>query len=247
MAYSLNIPRSDDAATAAMGVLSRRAGPSNRTYRRIECPSARFRASRAAGRRRGPSPVGGRLRQPRIPTPSGVAPVSAPACDHRSFVLRLYGGTLDRAGRLVEGVPDERWAELPHDGAKHPAWALTHLCLASGMVDAHLRGEGDELGVVPAAWAAVGMPGADLVADRSAYPAGAELLEVLGRAHAALAATYRAASDERLAAEFPVEAYRAFFPTLGDAATYVMAYHEGYHLGQVSQWRRAVGFGPIAD
>jgi hypothetical protein len=48
-----------------------------------------------------------------------------------------------------------------------------------------------------------------------------------------------------LATEFPNPEYRAFFPTIGDAAFYLMAFHEGWHLGQLSTWRRAIGLGGV--
>ena len=102
---------------------------------------------------------------------------------HRSAALRLYGSTLERAQKLVAGIDDARWAELPYDGAKHAAWTLTHLNIASGMTDVILRGE-EGLGIVPAAWAELAMPGSTCGADRSAYPAGDELVSTLERVHA---------------------------------------------------------------
>lgn len=160
----------------------------------------------------------------------------------RSQVIKVYAMTLDDARKQVADVPCERFAELPFEGAKHPGWVLGHLALASGMGLAHLRGEEGVAGV-PEAWSAscMGVPSG----ERALFGTKDQLLGELERVHKELAQAYQAASDERLATEFPIPDWRSFFPTIGDAEFYLMAHHEGYHLGQLSQWRRAAGFTPI--
>lgn len=170
---------------------------------------------------------------------TGTEP-APPLAPHRTAALRLYASTLEQAQKLVAGIDDARWAELPYDGAKHAAWTLTHLNIASGMTDAILRGD-EGLSIVPAAWAELALPGSTCGADRSAYPAGGELLSTLERAHVRVEEAYRAIGDDVLAAAFPIEDYRSFWPTVADAAAYMLCHHEGYHLGQLSQWRRAIG------
>ena len=88
------------------------------------------------------------------------------------------------------------------------------------------------------------MPGSECVSDRSIYAKKDELLSVLDRVHTDLASAFESVSDDVLASPFPVEEWRDFFPTLADAAVYVMTHHEGYHLGQITQWRRAAGLCP---
>ncbi len=165
----------------------------------------------------------------------------------RSSTLRIYAMTLDRATRLVDDVPDERMAEIPFEGAKNPAWVLTHLCVASGLLLDCLSGTPGELGGVPGAWGEVSMPGSECRPDRSIYPSKDDLLATLRRLHSEVADRFGALSDDDLAADFPIEEYRSFFPTNADAAVYMMAHHEGYHLGQLTQWRRASGLGAAAD
>ena len=69
----------------------------------------------------------------------------------RQQILRIYGSTLTEAKKLTADVPCERFAELPFDGSKHPAWVIAHIALASGMVLNFLRGESDGFGPVPEA------------------------------------------------------------------------------------------------
>lgn len=162
----------------------------------------------------------------------------------RQQVLNTYAMTLDLARRLCDGVDCARCAELPYPDAKHAAWTLSHLSIASGMAAAFLdpdAGDGPMAGV-PEAWAAVSAPGVAPSDERAKYAKLDELVAELERVHALSADRFTNASDEYLAAPFPEESYRAFWPTVGDGAFYMLAHHEAYHLGQMSQWRRAAGY-----
>lgn len=163
----------------------------------------------------------------------------------RDQILATYARTLADAKRLAGDVPDDRFAELPFTGAKHPAWVLSHLCVASGMAAAFLSNDatdhGGMSGIDPEIAAKSG-PGSAPEADRALYVSKDVLLSELERVHGLADERLRAIDDAALAAEFPLEDYRAFWPTTGDAAVYMLGYHEGYHLGQLSQWRTAAGF-----
>ena len=163
----------------------------------------------------------------------------------RTSIIRLYASNMEQAQKMLSDVPNERMAELPFEGAKHPAWTLGHLALGAGMVTDFIGGNPGGFGGVPEAWTETCMPGTECQPDRSLYPAKADLLLAYTSVHERLAAAFESASEEILATEFPIEDWRAFFPTIGDAAVYVMTHHEGYHLGQLTQWRRAAGFGPV--
>lgn len=163
----------------------------------------------------------------------------------RQQVLRTYAMTLDQANKLVADVPCARFADLPFPSAKHPGWVLGHLCLAADMMIKHIEqpeNPNPDLSGCPAEWADAVSPGKEIVAERSRFGLKDELIAKLEALHAELSAAYESASDDLLAAPFPNPDYRSFFPTIGDAAFYILAYHEGYHLGQLSSWRRASGF-----
>ncbi|GAB4544021.1 MAG: hypothetical protein Tsb0013_00770 [Phycisphaerales bacterium] len=162
----------------------------------------------------------------------------------RQQILNTYAMTLDTAKRLCEGVECARCAELPFADAKHPAWTLSHLSIASGMAASFLDLDADEgpIGGVPEAWMAVSAPGVAITDDRAKYAPLDALIAELERVHRLVAERFERVSDEHLASPFPNEHYRAFWPTVADGAIYMMAHHEGYHLGQMSQWRRAAGY-----
>lgn len=165
----------------------------------------------------------------------------------RTQILSTYAMTLDTARKLVADVECADCAKPVYDEAKHPAWTLSHLSIASGMTAAFLdpaAGAGP-LGGVPEAWAEVSAPGVSITNERDRFAKKDDLLAELERTHAIVAHLFENVSEEHLASVFPIPDYRAFWPTVGDGAFYMMAYHEGWHLGQLSQWRRAAGYPPI--
>jgi hypothetical protein len=163
-------------------------------------------------------------------------------------IISTYAFTLYQAKKLTEDVPCERFAELPFEGAKHPAWVLTHLCAASSIGLSVLKAPANpDVGTpdIPQTWrdASDAAPSD----QRDAYGTKAELLATLTALHDRLTKAFTAAGDDVLALDFPNPEWRGFFPTIGDAAFYMLAYHEGYHLGQMTQWRRLAGFEALND
>lgn len=166
-----------------------------------------------------------------------------PMMTMKTHLSSIYAHTLGEAEKLIADVPCERCAEMPGAVGKHPAWVIGHLSLAAGMGADLLHGiDGfGEQGPPPWMQACMGEP----TGERGAYPSKEELLTHLRTGHERFASALEQATAETWAAEMPNPDYRAFFPTIGDATFYLMAHHEGYHLGQLSQWRRAAGFGPV--
>ncbi|WP_428387941.1 DinB family protein [Mucisphaera sp.] len=162
----------------------------------------------------------------------------------KTQILGLYAHTLSEAKKLVADVPDERFAELPYLNAKHPAWVLAHLAVGSGMLAGCLLGDPKDFAGVPASWSELGQPGGPVSGDRSLFPSKADLLTTLEAVHGTLAGLVETMTEKELAAEFVVPEWRDFFPTNGVAIAYMLGHHEGYHLGQLTQWRMATGFGP---
>ncbi len=163
----------------------------------------------------------------------------------RQQILNTYSLTLNMALHLVDGVPDEKFADLPHEGAKHPGWVLGHLCEASGMAAAMMGGNQEERRTncgLPKLWVEQTSPGSQLSTERSLYGSKEDLISELKRLHELLAGRFSVASDELLNAPFSDEEYRQYYPTNLDCCVYIMAHHEGYHLGQLSSWRKAMGF-----
>lgn len=157
--------------------------------------------------------------------------------------LNSFSLTLDFLRCLVADVPDEAMARQPAGVANHPAWTLGHLAHSCEAI-------AGELGVppwLPAEWSARFGTGSVPTADRGAYPSKADLLAALDDGKRRLAARLRAMSDAGLGVPLPDERYRNRFPTLGHAVIHILGAHTAAHVGQVTVWRRAAGFGPPAE
>jgi hypothetical protein len=139
----------------------------------------------------------------------------------------------------VEDVPDSRMIEQPGTIVNHPAWTLSHLNAYSGMLLSLLDDPS-----VPAAMADAEMErygyGTTPVVDLAAYATKRELLEQFKARNARIAAVVA----ERHADYFPRASpakFRAYSPTIGQIAITLLVAHPPHHLGQLKQWRRAVG------
>jgi hypothetical protein len=155
------------------------------------------------------------------------------------ILMPAYNFLLTYANRLVEDVPDERMCEQPVAGRtmNHPAWLLGHLAWAKDRAVTMLG----QPSALPAEWKDRFAMGSTPQDDRGGYPSKAELLAALESAHTRLAAAAEAASVEKLSEPAP-ERMRSRFPTLGNFFAGLMSSHYSNHLGQLSAWRRAMGY-----
>lgn len=158
-------------------------------------------------------------------------------------VLNSYRLTLEYLHRLVADLPDERLARQPHGVVNHPAWIighLTHSCEA-------IAGELGLSSWLPDDWSRQFGTGSVPTADRSAYPAKAELLAALSDAQARVSDRLVVLGEAGMEVPLPDERYRAIFPTVGHAVVHILGGHAAMHEGQVSAWRRAAGYAPPSE
>lgn len=153
-------------------------------------------------------------------------------------LIKIYAMTHANAHKLVADVPCERFAEMPYEQAKHPGWVLGHLCAAGYFASQFLGADAGE----PGSWLTNCPPGQPVKPDRSLYEPKATLLASFDKIHETVHAAMLGASDELLASPLPEPSMRAYFPTVSFAMMYMLGHHEGFHLGQLSQWRVLAGF-----
>ena len=165
------------------------------------------------------------------------------------YALHIYGFTLSWANKLVADVAEDQMCAQPVAGRvmNHGAFILGHLAWTSDQGIAMLSP------ICPAAaalgsaswnddaWKAVFAMGAKPTADRSHYPSKAKLLAALEEGHARFSSAVTKLTPEMLAQLAP-ERMRSRFPTIGHVVVGLLTSHEASHLGQLSAWRRALGW-----
>lgn len=155
------------------------------------------------------------------------------------FILDVFDDHLTWLEDAVADIPDSRFAEQPQGVRNHPAWTLSHLNASIGFLlklleetdGASTDAEDKQFG-----------NGSIPVTNRSRYMSKADLLQMLRHRHKRVDAAVRLKHDTYFERETP-KSLRAFAPTIGRIAVYLLASHESYHLGQLMQWRRAAGIG----
>jgi uncharacterized damage-inducible protein DinB len=147
----------------------------------------------------------------------------------------------ERTLAAVLDLPDEFLALQPAGARNHPAWTLGHLLYVES-VGAKVLGVATD---IPPGWDARYATGTAPEPKRALYPLKSELFDRLARQRLALLARVEglaAADIERAAPPLPVLGRSA---TWGDVLMY-LAWHEGYHNGQLAVWRRDAGIGQAA-
>lgn len=172
-------------------------------------------------------------------TATGSMNNAAARCVHQ---LRFARGGLMR---VLEGFPSDKITLLPEfkDGgavANHALWIAGHLATTDDWFLQQM-GVSAELELC-SSWHETFGGGSKPVDHASTYPAYSDVLESLKTQRDRLIAWFSARSEAELAAPSP-EKWSKYAPTVADFA-FFLAWHEGYHAGQLSVVRKQVGLGP---
>jgi hypothetical protein len=162
--------------------------------------------------------------------------IPEPAMDN-SYFLHTVRVNVDYAGQLLKDVHDAQIADQPHGLINHPAWCLGHLANTADFMAARFG----RPGVVDPSWAKIfGMGSPAPVADVTKYPTKSALLAAMKDSHENFIAGLLSADDAKLAA--PIEGWKhPWFPSHGALAQMIVL-HDATHLGQISAWRRLLGY-----
>jgi hypothetical protein len=137
---------------------------------------------------------------------------------------------------MLKGYPENKytWQTGPEDN--HPAWVMGHLAMTDVWIAGALGAPGT---TAPAGWDKLFGGGAKPSSDPKAYPPIAELKKHFDGNRAAILNWIEAASDQDLAMSLK-EKSGGFALDPVDAA-FKLAWHEGWHFGQVATLRKAQG------
>lgn len=150
-------------------------------------------------------------------------------------IIKTFELTLDFLRRCVADLDEQQMSTQPCGVVNHPSWTLGHLAYSCQAL-------GGELGLTPwlgEQWPEKFATGSAPSAD--GYPAKHELLSTLDDAWSRIRQALESADQKFLSQPLPDVRYRHIFPTRGHAVIQILGAHAGYHAGQLSAWRRAMG------
>ena len=158
------------------------------------------------------------------------------------YLAWALGRAREHTLALVGDVPEERmnWQSVAEE--RHPAWLLGHLALADTYL-LFLLGvqplEGDFQSLLQQ-YGPKSVP-----TSHSRYHTKHDLIERLSGTNDLRIARIRTMNDRDLAEPMPDRMLAAAQPTIGHHLC-ALVFHEGYHGGQLSSWRKAHGFAAVA-
>ena len=149
--------------------------------------------------------------------------------------------SLDLARRqtvnLCSDLTEQQLTLEPHPGMNNPAWTLGHLFLLDAFLADQLSCESAPR--LDERWMKAYGPGSS---PRLTGPAmsKAEYLDRLEKVRSVLIAGLAQFSESDLRGPNPDHTTRATLPTLEHLLHYLL-WHEAYHAGEISAWRRSLG------
>jgi len=155
---------------------------------------------------------------------------------------KLYAFALGYARMQASDIDDAKMNHQPFPGANTPLWILGHLAVCTDY-GASVFGQPFKC---PNDWhKSFGMKSLP-AAVAAPFPKKDELLQALATGHERLTQLAIKADPAALAAPHTVEVLKNTpIKTVGDALAHLMTTHEMMHLGQLSAWRRAMGYAPL--
>jgi hypothetical protein len=142
--------------------------------------------------------------------------------------------------KLVADLNDDQMVAQPAPKTNHPAWVLGQLIQVDHVFLATIGGP-----AVPAwiddAYKATYGGGSQPVADKSKYKPKAWYVEKLANVREQIIARLKQMTPADFDAPHPDPKRRERFPTIADAIFFYGTWHEAYHAGQLSTWRRVQG------
>jgi hypothetical protein len=144
--------------------------------------------------------------------------------------------------KMVDGIPPDELCHQPVPGAHHALWVLGHLACSDDYFATSLGGRES---VIDPKWQELFGMGSKLIDDPSAYPSLGEVMTGLEGARQGVLEAFRAMDEQKLSSPTPDD-WQAFAPTYA-AVMASIAFHEGFHAGQLSAVRRSLGLGSALE
>ena len=154
--------------------------------------------------------------------------------------LATIAHTRNMTLKLVADLTDDQLVQQPAPKVNHPAWVLGHLLQVEhaflSLVTGHPMPDwiNDE-------WKATYGQKSEPVADKTKYKPKSFYIERLAAARELIITGLKSLTPADFQKPHPDPARRDRFPTVGHAIMLYGTWHEAYHAGQLSTWRRVLG------
>ena len=160
----------------------------------------------------------------------------------QSILVNGFRLNLEYTFKLVEDIREEEMTTQPNGIANHPAFTLGHLITATAISTKAIGGPYD----VPEEWDALFKrrgPGDPRMpeSDTGQYPSKEELIKELKRQADRLIGLIEGLKDEAFQADYPWKLH-SYLPSLGGYLYFLCHIHHGWHIGQLAEWRRQMGY-----
>lgn len=148
-------------------------------------------------------------------------------------IVGMFKANTDIVNKAIGDVEPEHWFRKPGDDSNHLTWVLGHLIVHRGLTLKKLGVDYDN------AWSELFARGAERTAD-SAYPSVEEMRNAWQQVSNELAAALNSPPAEVLSQ--PVAKGPTFDGKVSGSVAF-LAFHDTYHVGQVSFLKKWLGFG----
>jgi uncharacterized damage-inducible protein DinB len=161
-------------------------------------------------------------------------------------IVDTIAHTRNQTLKLVADLSDEQLVKQPAPKTTHAAWVLGHLLVVDYAFLTVLNGGKPQAPAwIDETFRAIYGAKSEPAADPSKYQSKQWYLERLAVAHEQVIAKLRTINPADFDAPHPDPARRERFPTVGHVIPFYGIWHESYHAGQLSTWRRVQGLPPV--
>jgi outer membrane biosynthesis protein TonB len=167
---------------------------------------------------------------------AGSSAVAASSTVMRDRAIEFARFAHGMTNRFASGFAEDQVLAQPAGVPNHLIWTLGHLSATAGWLHNMITGAGS---TVPASYEGLFGMGSKPHGDASAYPTYAEVQKAFDDSFEALVAAASKMSDAELL-QPAVGETGGFLKDRLDALSKA-AWHEGWHLGQIADLRRALG------
>jgi hypothetical protein len=149
-------------------------------------------------------------------------------------IAGMFKTNTDIVNRAIAGVEPDHWFKTPGDDSNHLTWVLGHLIVHRGQTLKTLGVDWDKT------WSELFAPGSERLADAQ-YPSVEELRSAWQEVSGQLSAALKSPPEGVMTREAPKDSLSFDGKMSGIVAFY--AFHDTYHVGQVSFLRKWLGYG----